>query len=179
MRASEDAARQNAFDNGWSGNIQPAEIRVRKMKSKLVILVAEDDPNDILLFQRAVQKAGLATSLQIARNGEDAISYLKGDDVYADRSQHPLPRLIFTDLKMPRVNGFELLEWLKKHEVCRRVPMIVLSSSNDPKDVQKAYELGANCYLLKPRTFDELSALIRESLEFWAKCELPEMPANC
>ena len=146
---------------------------------KAVILVAEDDPNDSLLFERAVRKTGFNAVLQVARNGEEAISYLKGDDPYGDRSEHPLPGLIFTDLKMPRVNGFELLEWLKKHEVCRRVPTLVLSSSNEPKDIQNAYELGANCYLLKPRTFDDLSVLIRASLEFWAKCELPELPPNC
>lgn len=149
------------------------------MKTKWPMLLAEDDPNDVLLFERSVVKSGVGAWLHVARNGEEAIEYLKGEGDYGDRSMHPLPRLVVTDLKMPRVNGFELLEWLKEHEQCRFVPTIVLSSSNDPKDIQRAYELGVNCYLVKPQTFDELSEVIRMMLGFWGRCELPNLPVNC
>src|ERR1700733_9481419 len=107
------------------------------------ILLVEDDPNDVLLIQRAFQKAGLHNTLRIARNGEEAIDYLGGEGVYNNRERHPAPFLVLLDLKMPGTDGFEVLEWARGQTGLKRLLMVVLTSSNLQTDVDRAYELGA------------------------------------
>src|SRR5438093_7191297 len=115
------------------------------------ILLAEDDPNEVLLLQRALVKASLTTdSLKVVSDGEDAMAYLSVQGIYADRGRYPLPALLLLDLKMPRKSGFEVLSWLRKQPQLRYLAAVVLSSSNNHHDVRLAYELGANSYLMKP-----------------------------
>ena len=149
------------------------------MGEKLIILLAEDDPNDATLMEMAFRKNGLRLPVHVCTNGEDAMNYLKGVGRYSDRSQYPFPRVLITDLKMPRVSGFDLLKWLREHPECNLIPKIVFSSSRQEQDVTLAYQLGANCYFTKPRTFDELRNMVRLALEFWQICELPKLPENC
>lgn len=140
-----------------------------------IILLVEDDPNDVLLIQRAFHKAGLRNNLKIARDGDQAIRYLSGQDVYADRAKYPMPFLVLLDLKMPKVNGFDVLEWARREPGLKRLLIVVLTSSNVQADVDRAYELGANSYLVKPVEFDEMVHMIQRFEIYWA--EINRIPA--
>lgn len=146
---------------------------------RLVIVVAEDDPNDVVLLQRAFQKNGIPLPVHVCNDGADAMAYLKGEGRYADRQTYPFPRVLITDLKMPRCGGFELLEWLDKHPECNLIPKIVLSSSAEERDVRKAFQLGANCYFRKPATVQELQEIVKLASDFWTRALLPELPQFC
>lgn len=149
------------------------------MEASLPILVAEDDENDVALLLRAVKKGGFNNPIQMCRDGEEALEYLRGAGRFSDRSEFPFPNIIITDLKMPRKGGLEILKWLMDHPECHVIPVIVLSASNENSDVSAAYRLGANCYLRKPNTFDGLQRLIKFTLDFWSVCEKPEVPGRC
>jgi len=143
-----------------------------------IILLAEDDSNDVLLIQRAFQKAGLRNILKVARDGEQAINYLSGKGIYSNREQYPLPFLLLLDLKMPGTDGFEVLEWLRNEPQLKRLLVVVLTSSNLQSDVDRAYELGANSYLVKPVSFDEMVHLIQRFEAYWSEINrTPSSPA--
>ena len=132
------------------------------------ILLAEDDPNDVILFQRAMERASLsADSLKVVRDGEKAISYLSGQGIYADRDLYPLPALLLLDLKMPRKSGPEVLSWLRKQPQLRYLIVVFLTSSDSAEDVRLAYEAGANSYLVKPVEFTEMVEMIRNVSYYW------------
>src|ERR1051325_1772689 len=109
------------------------------MTIRPTILVAEDSPEDVFLLQRAFQKAGIDAPLVFVKDGEEAINYLAGTNQFADRTTHPLPGLFLLDLKMPKLNGFDVLEWLQKQSGLRRLLVTVFTSSAAPKDVNRAY----------------------------------------
>ena len=132
-----------------------------------VILLAEDDPNDVLLIQRAFQRNHVANPVQVVRDGEEALAYLSGQAPFADRERHPLPVLMLMDLKMPRKSGLEVLEWVRQQPGLKRLPIIVLTSSNQSPDINRAYELGANSYLVKPAGFDSLLELVKNLDMYW------------
>ena len=115
-----------------------------------VILVADDDENDVFFIERALKEAQVANPLRRVRDGEEAIAYLKGEGGYGDREKFPLPHLMLLDLKMPRKNGFEVLEWVRGQPGLKRLPVIILTSSKEDPDIKRAYDLGANTYLVKP-----------------------------
>ena len=133
------------------------------------ILLVEDDQNDVLLLQRAFQKAGIKNALKVVRDGEQAISYLSGRDIYANRERFPLPFLVLLDLRMPGMDGFEVLQWARAEPDLKRLLIVVLTSSNLQVDVDRAYELGANSYLVKPVEFDEMVALIQRFKIYWSE----------
>src|SRR5919205_937131 len=108
------------------------------------VLLVEDDPNDVTLTQRAFARAGFANPLQIVNDGEQAIAYLAGDARYADRQRYPLPILVLLDLKLPRKSGFDVLGWLRGVPDVRRLPVVVLTSSAQSPDIDRAYDAGAN-----------------------------------
>src|SRR5437016_4399265 len=118
------------------------------MESRAILLV-EDDPDDILLLRRAFEKFDLTGSMQVVENGEDAVAYLSGKGRYSDRDAHPAPCLVLLDLSLPRLSGFEVLQWLRKQPDLGLLPVVVLTSSKDQGDIDRAYGLGANSYLLK------------------------------
>jgi CheY-like chemotaxis protein len=132
------------------------------------ILIAEDIEDDAVLLERAFNLIGLAHPVKVLTDGAEVIKYLRGAGKYADRLLFPFPRVLFTDLKMPHVDGFELLEWLREHPEHSVVPTIVFSSSGEPADVRRAYELGAHAYLVKPCSMEELQKMMRRMYEFWA-----------
>jgi CheY-like chemotaxis protein len=141
------------------------------------ILVVDDDPNDLVLLQRAFQKARQTSPLHFAKDGEEAIAYLSGQGGYGDRHQHPLPALVLLDLKMPRKSGLEVLAWIRQQPVLKRLIVVMLTSSNQSSDVNRAYESGANSYLVKPAGFDTLLELVKNLDRYWLA--LNEGPEIC
>jgi CheY-like chemotaxis protein len=131
------------------------------------VLLAEDDPDDVLLTQIAFEKARLANPLQVVRDGEEAISYLKGDGRFADRHKYPLPILLLLDLEMPKVNGFQVLQWLRRRAAFRTLPVAIMTSSDHDPHVAKAYDLGADSYLIKPPNAETLLALVQRLQAYW------------
>jgi CheY-like chemotaxis protein len=131
------------------------------------ILVAEDDPTDAYFFQRAFKRAGIPVLLHFVRDGQEVIDYLQGDGQFADRTAHPLPQLILLDLKMPRLDGFEVLEWMREQPGFSSLQVVIFSGSGEPKDIKRAYGLGANWYLVKPHSMEELTALVGRFKKFW------------
>jgi len=133
------------------------------------ILVVEDDANDVLLLTRAFRKAKVSTPFHVVADGEAAMAYLAGTAPFTNRQQHPLPDLILLDLKLPRVSGLEVLAWLRQEPELKRTPVVVLTSSRENKDINQAYELGANSYLVKPVAFDALLELVQHLNLYWLK----------
>ena len=131
------------------------------------VLFVEDDPNDVALTQRAFEQAGFVNPLHVVADGEQAIGYLAGEGRYADRARYPLPILILLDLKLPRVSGFEVLTWLREAPGVRRLPVVVLTSSGQSPDISRAYDVGANSYLVKPVGFERLQELVRTLGLYW------------
>lgn len=131
------------------------------------VLLVEDNPDDVLLIQRAFSKARLAHPLQQVSDGEEAINYLDGRGSYANRQQYPLPGLLLLDLKLPRTSGLEVLAWLKDQPGMHRLPVVVFTSSREDTDIQRAYELGANSYLVKPVHFDALLEMVHTLGVYW------------
>lgn len=131
------------------------------------MLLIEDDPNDILLIQRAFAKAALVNPLRVVRDGEEALNYLAGRGPYVDRSRYPLPSLILLDLKLPRKSGLEILEWVRQQPALAHTPVIVLTSSKETSDINRAYALGANSYLVKPVDFDGLLEMVKAIGMYW------------
>jgi CheY-like chemotaxis protein len=137
------------------------------------ILLVEDNPDDVFFVERAFHTAQIQHPLFTVGDGHGAINYLSGSAEYADRSVYPLPRLVLADLKMPRVSGFDLIEWMRKDKDCRLMPIVVLSSSALPADVNRAYALGANAYMVKPADARSLERLFQTIAEFWLAGETP------
>jgi CheY-like chemotaxis protein len=148
-------------------------------QQSFTVLLVEDDLNDIFLVKRAFKMARIKNPLQIVTDGQEAISYLRGDGKYADRSAHPLPKLIVMDIRMPRRSGFEVLEWVKDcSKPLHRIPVVIVSSSEDPADINRAYELGANAYMVKPVQFRAVEHLFESITHYWGlECAKPELEA--
>jgi CheY-like chemotaxis protein len=128
--------------------------RVQIMSDQGVILVAEDNEVDVLLLRRAFAKAQLLNPLQVVHNGEEAIAYLSGKGKYTNRAEYPLPDLVLLDLKMPHKNGLEVLEWIREQPSLSGLRVVMLTSSDQARDVNAAYQLGANSFLVKPVDFE-------------------------
>jgi CheY-like chemotaxis protein len=142
------------------------------------VLLVEDDLNDIFLVKRAFKMARIQNPLQVVTDGEEAIQYLRGEGKYADRAGYPLPKLIVMDLKMPRRTGFEVLEWVKGNALLRRIPIIIVSSSDNPADINHAYQSGVNAYMVKPVDFHRVEHLFQAITEYWGlECAKPQLEA--
>ncbi len=141
--------------------------QVNLMAVQTSILHVEDDPNDAMLFQHACRKAGVEFSLHGVKDGDEAINYLRGTAGFGDRRQFPLPQLILLDLKLPRVSGFDVLEWIRHEDGLNALPVIVLTSSSHESDIRRAYDLGANSYLVKPVGFDALVDVAKTIHGYW------------
>jgi len=128
------------------------------------ILLVEDDHNDVLLIKRAFQKVKIANPIIVLNDGEQAITYLAGREPYIER---PLPVLILLDLKLPRKSGHEVLEWLRQQQTLKRLPVVVLTASSESSDINRAYDLGANSYLVKPVTFGALVEMVKTLNLYW------------
>lgn len=124
------------------------------------ILYVEDNLDDALFFRRALGKVGFDVPLETARDGEEAIAYLRGEGPCLDRSKHPLPALIVLDLKLPRRSGLEVLAWLRGEPILRDIPVIILTSSREERDIRRARELGVDDYQVKPTHFEQLAHIL-------------------
>ena len=144
-------------------------------KNNIVALLAEDDENDGTMIQLAIKRVDPDANVYMVSNGQEAIDYLQAKGEYADRRRYPFPNIIFTDLKMPKMTGFELLEWLQKHPECAVIPTIVLSSSDESRDVIRAYRSGANAYFTKPADFLHLVKLVRLNFDYWLEAKIPAL----
>ncbi|MGH7396492.1 MAG: response regulator [Candidatus Rokuibacteriota bacterium] len=131
------------------------------------ILLVEDSPDDALLIQRAFRKANLANPVQLVRDGEEAVAYLSGAPPYEDRARFPLPVFMLLDLKLPRRSGLEVLAWVRQESVVKRLPVVILTSSRESVDVNRAYDLGVNSYLTKPVGFEALLAMVKSVNLYW------------
>src|SRR6266436_9869148 len=117
------------------------------MVNKIPILVVDDSEDDVFFLCRAFEKAGLDNSIVHVWDGEEAVDYLSGQNAFADRSRYPLPKLMLLDVKMPKLNGFDVLQWLLTRTDLEKLPVVMLSSSFQPEDKEKAKALGATEYL--------------------------------
>ena len=139
---------------------RPIIMMLMEGRKEMTVLLVEDDLNDIFLVKRAFKKANIPHPLQVATDGVEALQYLIGEGRFTNRRLHPLPHLIIMDLKMPRKTGLEVLEWIKKDGFLRRIPVIIVSSSDHPSDINQAYALGANAYMVKPVDLQVLQELL-------------------
>jgi len=124
------------------------------------ILLVEDNEDDVFAFKWALRKALVSKPIQVVTDGRRAISYLGGDNEFVDREQFPVPFMVFLDLKLPYVNGHEVLEWIRKQPQYREMPVVILSGSDEDRDHKRAHENGANGYLVKPVSPETLSRVI-------------------
>ncbi|MBZ8179143.1 response regulator [Oscillatoria salina] len=138
-----------------------------KPTNKYPILLVEDDSNDVLLIQRACRRATIANPVIVVEDGDEAVSYLSGEGKYADRETYPLPVIMLLDLKLPRRSGLEVLTWLRNQPRVKRLPVVVLTSSRENQDVDRAYDIGVNSYLIKPVAFEDLMELIANLNIYW------------
>jgi CheY-like chemotaxis protein len=132
-----------------------------------VLLVADDDVNDALFLERALQRAGSAFRMVHVATGDELIDYIQGKGAFADRGLHPAPKIVLLDLKMPRTDGFSVLRWRKECPEGYRVPVVVFSSSSLEQDIACAYSLGASSYVVKPTAPDRLGAMVQALNEWW------------
>lgn len=130
------------------------------MNEKQTILLVDDSENDLFLMRQAFKKADFNIALQEVHNGEEAIAYLKGDVPYDDRKQFPLPTVMLMDINMPMKNGFEVLMWVRAQAGLKRLSIILLSASMRMQDVERAFDCGANSFLVKPSNIKALVAMI-------------------
>ncbi len=147
-------------------------------RNQFTVLLVEDDLNDIFLVKRAFKFARIPNPLQAVTDGEEAVHYLGGEGKYADRDTYPLPKLIVMDIHMPGRSGFEVLEWVKHDPVLRRIPVVIVSSSDRTADINRAYELGANAYMVKPMDYRQVEHLFQSITQYWGlECAKPELVA--
>ncbi len=133
------------------------------MKQSPVILIVEDNPGDVRLIKEALDTSSIKPTLYFVRDGLEATRFLE------TRMQDGFPHLMVLDLNLPQKSGFEVLQFVKRHEMLKRIPVIVLSSSQNPEDVAKAYDLHANCYLTKPANFEAFVAVVQALEYFWVR----------
>jgi len=135
--------------------------------TEIPILYVEDEEADVALLRHVLGKLGIRNTLQTVKDGRLAKDYLAGKEPFADRRRHPLPGLVLLDLNLPYWSGFEVLEWIRQQPQLRRVPVVILSSSNRPDDIGRAYDAGANGYLVKPSALPELTSMVQALRDFW------------
>ncbi len=132
------------------------------------ILLVDDNPHDVVLLRLAFRRVGIIDPIKLVKDGVEAVAYLKGDGLYADRRLYPLPTLILLDLNMPLTSGFDVLQWIRAQPNLQPVTVVVMTGSNSRADVQRAYELGANSYLVKPTKFSDLVQMTQSLKQYYA-----------
>ena len=137
------------------------------MTTNRTLMLVEDNEDDVFLMRRALKGAKVANRLYVAEDGQEAVDYLGGAGKYRDREQYPLPAVVFLDLKLPLVSGHDVLAWIRRQPELDSVVVIVLTSSNEPSDLNRCYSLGANSYLVKPPTPEQLEELAKAFKWYW------------
>jgi CheY-like chemotaxis protein len=153
------------------------------MKEHAPILVVEDNENDALLIRRTLERSGIPNPRHFVKSGEEAINYLVGVGPYANRERFPLPGLVLLDLKLVQMDGFEVLKWVRAHPHFKDLRVVVLTSSSNIRDVNKAYQLGANSFLVKPLELENIASLFATIwIQLWKANNTPapeKMTAPC
>lgn len=137
------------------------------------ILLVEDEENDVVFMKMALENAGILQGLRVAEDGQEAIDYLSGTGGYADRTRHPLPTLVLLDLKLPRVMGMDVLQWIRERPEFDMMVVIILTSSQQRSDIEQASSLRANSYLVKPSNPLELNQLVALVKQYWLQLNQP------
>jgi CheY-like chemotaxis protein len=137
------------------------------MLPHLPLLLVEDNDDDAFLMRLSLKAAGVIQPLHVAEDGQQAIDYLAGRGPYADREKYPLPSVVFLDLKLPFKSGHEVLAWIRNQRDLAQIIVLVLSSSNQPSDLEEAYRLGANSYVVKPAATEELVEWAAAFKRYW------------
>jgi CheY-like chemotaxis protein len=137
------------------------------MPDTTLFLLVEDDPDQVELVRRAFQKAKIVNPLQVVRSGQEAMVYLEGAGPYSNREEFPLPKLLLLDLKMPGISGLDVLRWFHQQPALKSLRVVVLTASNEIRDVNEAYQLGANSFLVKPVDFDDFVRLTQAIQGYW------------
>ncbi len=137
------------------------------MTTNSAILLIEDNEDDVFLMRRALQGARVANPLHVVEDGQEAVDYLGGAGKFADRDMYPLPAVAFLDLKLPYLSGHDVLAWIRKQKELEALVVIVLTSSNEASDLSRCYALGANSYLVKPPTPEQLEDLAKAFKWYW------------
>jgi CheY-like chemotaxis protein len=150
----------------------------KTVQSTKHILLADDDPNDILIIRRSLEAAGVSNPLKVVRDGVEAVNYLAGKGAYTDRQQYPLPALMLLDLKMPRLDGFDVLTWWRENGQRNKFPIVVLSGSALPQDIEMTKSLGAYAYRVKPGGPEGLSKLAQEIRDRWLVFEPDDLKSK-
>ena len=151
--------------------------RVTAMGNKAItILLIEDDENDVTLVEIALKGSQIPVILKSVGDGLEGLNYLNGTGQFADRTRFPIPNIIILDLKMPRMSGMEFLSYVKDHPELRIIPTIVMSASKLDADVFRAYQLGANSFMVKPNDLATLTQMVKAIQEFWSMSEKPILP---
>ena len=130
-------------------------------------MVVEDRADDILIILRSFQKAGLTNPLQVVRTGEEAVAYLRGEGKFSNRDEFPLPGIVLLDLKLPGMDGFEVLAWLRRQDGLRGLPVVVLTTSDQMRDVNRAYQLGANSFFVKELDLHGTANFAKLLKDYW------------
>jgi len=137
------------------------------MEKPAHILLVEDNSMDIELTLDAFHEAKLLNTIYVVKSGLDALDYLFGKGKYSDRKEYPLPNLVLLDLKLPGIDGFEVLKQIKAAPVLKRLPVVILTSSKEEGDRALSYDRGANSYLVKPVSFEGFLGIVREINGYW------------
>jgi CheY-like chemotaxis protein len=137
------------------------------MPERATILLIEDREDDILLIKKSFAAAGITNPIFSVRDGEQAVKYLSSEGPYANHDEYPLPDLVLLDLKMPGMDGFEVLQWIRQQPHLRHLRVIVLTSSEEHRDINRAYELGANSFLIKPQEFERFQEVSELLQNYW------------
>ncbi len=136
------------------------------------VLVVEDDEDDLFFIKMACQRSGIAHSLHYVTDGKAAVDYLAGDGVYADRGTHPVPDVVFLDVKLPKLTGHEVLAWIRSRPALKGLPVVMVTSSIHDADVNRAYELGVTSYLRKIVSRAEFGQAVRVILKYWLELNI-------
>lgn len=137
------------------------------------VLVVDSDPDQAHFTKLALQRVGVITPVQLASDGEEAIGYLSGKGTFQDRDDYPLPVLMLLELKLPRISGVGLLSWLREQPALRRLPVVVLTAPGCTADLNRAYELGCNSFLIKPNSFNSLLVMMQGLVQYWLGMNIP------
>lgn len=135
--------------------------------NEVELLLVEDNPSDVELTLRALKKNNLANKIVVTPDGERALDFIFCKGLYKERKNHKNPKLILLDLKLPKVNGLEVLKALKENEETRSIPIVVLTSSHEERDLVESYKLGVNSYITKPVDFDKFTEAIKDIGFYW------------
>ncbi len=145
------------------------------MKSKIILLV-EDNPSDIGLTRRAFEKSRISNDLVIVQDGQEALDYLLGTDPLTGQIVNEAPALILLDLKLPKVDGLEVLSQIRADERTRRQPVVILTTSSEEEDIARSYDMGANSYIRKPVDFNQFAEAVQHLGLYWLVLNEPAPP---